>query len=176
MVAKSPGLIEVAGDYVKKSFEWAVSNPLYPSYFIIFVCFGTAGVWFDFAFPVTGTERKHIFEYLGFTPLITFSAPIIVAIIAKNILIGLSKTPSNYPIKTLHSFCFFYFLIVVILFVAGYSSGGGKMSGFSIVAVILLLIFQFFYGANDDGYEDVDLDVSARSASDDRDALNGVGL
>ena len=79
---------------------WSIENTLYYWYFFIFILFGTAGIWFDFAFPANGVERNLCLlgNILSFSPLLTFSAPIIVAILAKHILIGFSNDHKDYPV------------------------------------------------------------------------------
>ena len=175
MCNKSPGVLQVALDYIKVNFAWSIDNTLYYWYYFLFVIFGSAGIWFDFAFPAAGVERdlSLLKEVFSFSPLLTFSAPIMVAILAKQILIGFSGDHKGYPIKTLRTFCFLYFLVVALLFVVGYSSANGEISGYSVSAVALLLIFQFFYGAKDKDYEDVSLDVSGRNNSENKGDLNG---
>lgn len=175
MVAKSPGIFEVGYDYVKENIKWAINNPLYNWYFLVFVSFGTAGIWFDFAFPGKNTDRGDFVSIFGFTPLITFSAPIVVAILAKHILIGFTHAHNEYPMKTLRTFCLLYFLLVIACFVIGYSIEGGKTSGFCILSVVLLLFFQFIYGAKDPDYVDVNLDVSARESGRKKSDLSGEG-
>lgn len=173
MNTKSPGVFRVAIDYVNDNFLWAVNTPLYHVYYLIFIGFGTAGIWFEYVFPVTEAPNRDFFETLASVPLLTFSAPMIVAILAKHILIGIGENRSDYPMKTLRSFSLVYFIIVIILFVKGLREGSDEASWYSISAVIMLLIFQYFYGAKDKDYEDVSLDVSDRAAGNNKHSLKG---
>lgn len=170
---KSPGVFQVAFDYIKINFAWSRDNPLYIWYYFVFIMLGTAGIWFDYVFPGHGVKRGLWINILSFSPLLTFSAPIIISILAKHILIGFSNDHSGYPIKTLRSFCLIYFLLVTVLFVVGSYSTNGTASWSSVSAVILLLFFQFFYGAKDKDYEDVSLDISGRGMSNEKENLNG---